>query len=439
MDIKKAINVSLSSMLANKVRTALTVLGVVIGIGSVIIVYSAGEGIKGLVFAQVETFGTDIIQTEVKLPSNKRGMQGETQSAASLAQGVAVTTLKIKDMEDVGKLENISVGYAAIMGQEQISYSNQIKRSFVIGVSGTFLEVDKSEVEYGQFFTEEQDKSRALVVVLGNKLKQTLFADEDPIGKYIKIRKLKLQVIGVMKERGAVMGMDFDDLLYLPIRTLQKRIMGIDHITYMIHKVSDMSRVDETAEEARLIIRQNHNLESIPLEMIPGQARIRNIGEGETDIAKDDFRVVTMQESMDMLATVMGAVTFLLLAIVSISLLVGGVGIMNIMYVVVTERTAEIGLRKAVGANYSDIMKQFLFESIFVTLMGGIFGIVFGVIVSYLIHLGANQLGYDWHFAIPLKAFVVALGFSTFFGIVFGVYPARKAAKLDPVESLRHE
>ena len=218
------------------------------------------------------------------------------------------------------------------------------------------------------------------------------------------------------------MGFDFDDIVYVPVRTLQKKVMGINHLMYIMHKVADTSIIDETAEEMRYILRENHDLSH------PEGPR------GDwTDTGKDDFRVVTMVESMEIMETVTGAMTLLLLAIVAISLIVGGVGILNIMYVVVTERTSEIGLRKAVGAKYADIMWQFLIESILLTIAGGIIGTIIGVLVSLAISLGANSYGLDWEFIVPLKSFIVALGFSTVFGVLFGVYPARKAAKMDPV------
>jgi len=191
-------------------------------------------------------------------------------------------------------------------------------------------------------------------------MKEKLFGDSDAIGKSIKIKKTKFRVVGVMEERGAVMTMDFDDYVYVPIRTLQKRLMGIDHVLYMVHRLYDLDLAEDTAEQARIILRENHDIE---------------VSEDD-GFGKDDFRVVTMQEMMETLDVITGALTLLLLAIVIISLIVGGVGVMNIMYVVVSERTGEIGLRKAVGAKYSDIMLQFLAESVMVTFLSALVGIV---------------------------------------------------------------
>ncbi len=428
MRIISTIQISLRAMRANKVRTGLTVLGMVIGIASVIIVFSAGEGINSLIVGQIESFGgSDMIETEIKVPSTKKGVASETQAGMSLAMGVQVTTLTLDDMEDIDRLPNVEKSYAGIMGQEQVSYGNELRKALLFGVTANFIDLDQSEVDYGRFFFDAEDKSLSQVAVLGCSIKEKLFGESDPIGRSIKIRKKKFRVIGVLKERGAVMTLDFDDFVYAPVRTLQKKIMGIDHVIFMMHQIEDVGLIDNTQEEMRYILRENHNLPH---------------PEGPTDwmgVGKDDFRVVSMTESMEIMETVTGAITLLLLAIVAISLVVGGVGILNIMYVVVSERTAEIGLRKAVGARYRDIMLQFLFEAVLITIAGGIVGVVFGVAISFLISWGANYYGLDWEFVVPVRAFVVALGFSAFFGIVFGVYPARKAARMEPVEALRKE
>jgi len=409
---------------ANKVRTGLAILGIVIGIASVIVVFSAGEGIRNLVLKQVQDFGTNFIETEIKAPSNKKGMAAESQSAASIAQGVQITTLKLDDLEDIDKLPNINKSYAGIMGQEQVSYGNELYKSFLLGVSASYIEIDKSEIDSGRFYTEAEDHSLAKVAVLGSKMKKKLFGDSDPIGKSIKIRKTKYRIIGVMKERGAIMGMDFDEMICIPVRTVMKRILGVNHVLYMMHEIENLALAEDTAEQIRAILRENHEIEAIS---------------GEFDISKDDFRVVTMTEMQNVLGEITGALTMLLLAIVAISLVVGGVGILNIMYVIVNERTKEIGLRKAIGARYIDIMGQFLIESTFITTFGGIVGVILGIIISFLISIGAQKSGLDWEFSIPLRSFVIALGFSAFFGIVFGVYPAQKAAQLNPIEALNKE
>ncbi len=405
-------------MAANKGRTVLTTLGVVIGIAAVIIVFSAGASISQLVVGQVESFGTDIIETEIKVPSNKKGNAGEFESAGALATGVQITSLKLKDMDDVSKSDNVKAAYAGLMGQEIINYRSESRKAFLFGTSADYINIDKSQLAAGRFFSETEDRALANVAVLGSKMKNKLFGDEDALGKVISIRKEKFVVIGVMAEKGAVMFMDFDDYVYIPVRTMQKRVMGVDYISYMVHQLKDVSKGDDTAEEARFIVRQNHQI---------------------TNPDKDDFRVVTMIEALKSLQTVTNAVTWLLIGIVAISLIVGGVGVMNIMYVVVTERTAEIGLRKAVGATFRDIMRQFLVESVMITLLGGVIGVALGWGASYLIAITAKNYGLVWQFIIPAQAYVVALCFSAVFGVLFGLYPARQAAKLDPIEALRNE
>lgn len=418
MSIKDVVRLSLLSMLKNKMRTALTVLGMVVGISSIIIVFSAGEGIRSLIIGQIESFGTNLIEVEVKVPISKTGTEGDVQSVSSMAGGFQITTLKDDDLEDLKKLKNIFGGYGSVTNQASVTYLNKTKQSLIMGVGPDYIYIDKSEIDKGYFFTDDENNSLSQVVVLGPKIAEELFEDVDPVSKYITIKRGRYKVIGVLKEKGATMGFDFDNLILMPVKTLQKKMMGIDYYSYFIFQAVNSLESEETAELMRDILRDNHDIDD-PIE--------------------DDFRVTTMKEMMDASKTVTNALTILLLLIVAISLVVGGVGILNVMYVIVSERTPEIGLRKAVGAKFSDIMRQFLIESVLITLVGGIVGIFLGILCSFFIYLGANYFGLDWDFVLPIKSFIVAILFALIFGVLFGLLPARKAGKLDPVEALRRD
>lgn len=418
MKIREVVKLSLMSMFRNKTRTALTVLGMVIGIASIIIVFSAGEGIRSLIVNQIESFGTNIIQTEVKVPSSRKGMKSNADSAGSIANGVQVTSLDEKDLEDVKRIPNVSAGYGAILSQESITYLNETKKAFLFGVGASYIDIDKAELVSGHFFTESDNRSLAQVAVLGSKVAEDIFKGEDPIGKIVTIKRGRYEVIGVLKERGSTPVLDFDSMTVIPVKTLQKKIMGIDYFMYVVHQVVNPSLAEETAEIMRDILRENH---------------------GISDPDRDDFNVVTMKEMLKTSKDITNSITILLLLIVTVSLVVGGVGILNVMYVIVSERTPEIGLRKALGARFSDIMKQFLIESVLITLIGAFFGIILGIIFSFIIYLLANYFGLEWKFIVPIKAFIVSILFAIFFGVVFGIFPARKAGKLDPVEALRKE
>lgn len=417
MIILPIIKTSLHSIGANKLRTALTVLGIVIGMAAVIIVFAAGEGARGLILGQLESFGTDILDIESRIPTSKKGTEAEVASAIAMVQGVPAVNLTRKDLARIDELPNVKKSYAGILSQEQASYLNEFRKAVLYGVSASFIEIDKIKVAAGRFYSEAEEKSLAQVAVLGHKIKTKLFGDSDPLGQSIKIGKEKFLVIGVMNEKGAA-AVDFDDFIYLPLETLQKKLMGADKAHFIISQLNDIRLADLTADDVKIILRENH---------------------GITDPAKDDFRVTTMAEAKKTVATITGAITLLLLAIVAISLLVGGVGIMNIMYVIISERTAEIGLRKAVGARFKDIMLQFLAESLIITLIGAGLGILIGSAAAYLIALAANYNGLAWKFFIPLEAYYVSLAFAVIFGLGFGLYPARRAAKLDPIEALRRE
>lgn len=419
MNYRATIRLSLTSLLANKTRTLLTVLGMVIGIAAVIIVFSAGAGISSLILGQVQSFGTDIIQTEPRLPSSKTGAAKDAQSSQAIAQGVQITSLKLEDMAKIDRLANVKGSYASLTGQALVSFDNNSAKSVLFGVSPHFINVGTFELSSGRFFEDEEDKAQAQVVVLGSKVKEKLFGETEAVGKMIRVKKSKYKVVGVMAERGASGFVSFDDFVYVPTRTMQKKILGIDHVVSITSQLHDVSRAEETAEEIRFLLRDSHKIDNPD---------------------RDDFRVATMAELLTTLGTITNALTLLLLAIVAISLIVGGVGITNIMYVIVTERTAEIGLRKAVGAKINDILLQFLIESVLLTIIGGLVGVFVGAAISFGIALVAqNILNLDWQFSLPLKSFVVATAFSIVCGIVFGLFPARKAAKLNPIEALRIE
>jgi len=407
--IKTAVELAWRSLSQNLLRTSLTVLGVVIGVTSIVVVFSAGAGVRQLILGEVESYGSDIIQTEIKVPSSR----------SSFSTG-EVTTLKISDMEAINRLSNVKRSYAGSLGQQRVTYESQSKRVFIFGVSSDYQYIDrKTTMEEGSFFTDSDDRSQAQVVILGHKLKVYLFGDQPALNKFVKIGNKKFRVVGVLEEQGGSFGfMDFNDMAYVPVRTLLNKILGIDYIMYFISQLVDISRADETAEEIRQVMRERHNIENPD---------------------KDDFRVSTMDEMIEILDTVTNAITFLLLAIVLISLLVGGVGIMNIMYVTVTERTPEIGLRKAMGATKFDITLQFLIEAVMITFWGWFLGVIIGLIASYGLTVAANYVGINWTFVFPVQGILVSFLFSLGCGLLFGFRPAQQASKLDPITALRAE
>ncbi|MFA6410384.1 MAG: ABC transporter permease [Candidatus Buchananbacteria bacterium] len=407
--------IAIKAILRNKVRSVLTVLGIVIGIAAVITVMSAGDGFKAYVVGQVETFGTDAVQVETKVP-NTGHMSSD--NAGGQAMGIQITTLKIEDAQALKKITNIKNNYTAVIGQEVVSFESEKKQVLLWGISASFVDIDSTKVAAGRFFSDEEDKNLAQVAVVGKTVVDKIFNGDDPIGQLIKIGREKFLVIGVMEKRGSIAFFDMDNVIYIPVQTLQKKIMGIDHVQMIFNKVYDNSVAEETAEEIRLVLRQRHNIEG-------------------DNVDKDDFAVMTMTEALNIYNSIFGAINLLLICIAGISLVVGGIGIMNIMYVSVTERTYEIGLRKAMGATSGNILWQFLWEALVITFFGAIIGFGLGILFSYLISIAASASGIGWKFVISIKSIILATGVSFFIGLVFGVFPALAAAKLDPVTALR--
>ncbi len=411
-----SIKLAWKSLHTNLGRTVLSLLGIVIGVASVILVLSFGSGVKEFLVDQVSSFGSDIIEIEVKTPKVSKT---STQNASSQIGGAQITTLKLKDVKRVAKLSNVSAWYGALMNQQIVSYANKNKQAIIMGVTAGVTEVDKNaKIDKGMMFSEDDDDSLRQVVVLGSKIKEDFFGESKAIGKKVKIKGQVYRVIGVLKKRGATGLFNFDEMVYIPLKTAQKKLTGIDHIAFAVFKLKDMSKLDLTIAQATDIIRDQHNI---------------------TNPDDDDFSVNSIVEMLAILDKVFFAINLLLIALTSISLIVGGVGIMNVMYVSVVERTYEIGLKKSVGAKKNQILMQFFLEAIFITFIGGLIGFLFGYGITKIGEIVAINYGFNLKFTVTWWAATIGLGFSGITGIVFGYFPAKKASQLSPMEALRKE
>ncbi len=415
MNNRKAFQQSVRALSANPVRTVLTTLGIVIGIATVIMVLSAGAGFRSLINDEIKSLGSDTLFIKTRVPPTTKN-----RAASSLTPGISVgiTTFKQRDLEDIKKLNNVANDYGMVTGMAVTNYRDNKKSVIYFGSSAERFIIDQHTLKSGRFYTQAEDNGAAQVVVLGSNLSNNLFLQDDPLGKLIRIGNLNFQVIGVYNSQGSVGGNGADDSAYMPLGTAQKKMLGVDYVTVAVVQLKNVNLADATASQISLTLERNHNI---------------------ADSAKDDFIVMTQAQVLDIYNTIFNGITILLIAIASISLVVGGVGIMNIMYVVVTERTAEIGLKKSLGATGGDILKEFLIESILVTILGGIIGILLGTVLSWLVSVVAISSGLVWTFTVPLYAIIIAVGVSGAIGISFGVLPARSAAKLDPIEALRYE
>jgi len=406
-----------TSLKANKTRSFLTMLGIVIGIAAVIVMMSVGGGAQNLILSQIEGLGSNLI---IVFPG---GIKEEEGRPPQFSMGMMnIKTLTYEDSQALLKksnapyVENVA---PIITGSATINYQNESRETNYIGTTPDIQYISDSYPVEGRFFTEQESRSMDKVVVLGFKVREKLFNAESAIGKSVKIQRVKFKVIGVMEERGAQGMEDPDDQVYIPFTTAQKQLLGINHLQAMMVRAENEKVIEQTVEDIKTTLRERHHI---------------------TDPSKDDFTVKSQKEFSETLGMVTGIFSIFLSCVAGIALIVGGIGIMNIMLVSVTERTREIGLRKAVGAGKKDILYQFLMEAVVLTILGGIIGIIFGIVGSYLggMVLG-KMLAVEWGFSLSLTSIILAFGVATAIGLVFGIYPARKAAELSPIEALRYE
>lgn len=405
MNISNLLKIALKALNNNKLRCFLTMLGIIIGVGAVITMLAIGQGSKNSIKAQISEMGSNMIMIH---PGNmQRG--GVRQSADDMQ------TLDIEDFEAIQKLPGVAAVSPSVNSAGQLVNGNNNYPSSIYGVTPEYLDIRKFKVKDGSMFSDHDIKSAAKVYILGKTVVDNLFPNgEDPIGRVIRFGKIPMTVIGVLESKGTnSMGQDQDDVVIAPYTTVMKRILAIDYIQGIFASAMDESRTDETIDAITETLRSQHKLK---------------------EDADDDFEIRSQQELSEMMNSTSDMMTVLLACIAGISLLVGGIGIMNIMYVSVTERTREIGLRMSIGARGIDILSQFLIEAVIISVSGGIIGILLGIIATWLVNLIA-------HWPVYIQLYSVALSFAvcTITGVFFGWYPAKKAAGLDPIEAIRYE
>jgi putative ABC transport system permease protein len=410
MNILLTIKMAIRGLLSNKVRAFLTTLGVIIGVSGIIVIVSVGNGAESLIVNQINSQGSNLIGI---LPGSS-----EKDEPPAAVFGIIITTLKNSDiiaLKDIPHVAAVS-GYNKTV--ESILYRNRKMESTINGVFAEYPLVENTIIEEGRFFNNADDESLQKVVVIGSDVRKELFGEEPPIGKQIKIHNHSFRVIGVLKERGASGFASNDSHVFIPSQTMQKLVLGINYLAMARVKVDDSVNINEVLVNARGIIRMRH---------------------GITNPDDDDFLASSQAQVLKTLMTVTGSIKLFLAAIAFIALVVGGIGIMNVMYIAVTERTREIGLRKALGARRKDIMKQFLVEAVVTTGVGGIIGIVIGTGVSFLIAIVMQGLGYSWDYIVTVDSVLYASMIIAGIGIIFGYAPAGRAANFNAIEALRYE
>ncbi len=414
MRLQDSLRSAASNFKHGKMRSILTMLGIVIGVASVIILMSIGQSAQDVILSQVQGIGSNLV---IVLPG---GTISGKMSAPSSVAGIVTKTLVQADVDALNREPSISQTVPMVKGQAPAVYGDNSLNTAYAGVSANFFSVLNFPTQEGRDFTQNDVDAMNHVAVIGSSLATTIFGNVDPLNQNMLLGNVEFRVVGVLSSKGgSSFGPSQDNIAVIPITVAQNQLLDVNYLSEVVVQGNPAYNSNFVKGRVESVLEQNH---------------------GITDPNKDDFTIETQQDLLSLLGSITSIMTLFLAAIASISLVVGGIGIMNIMLVSVIERTREIGLRKAVGATDGDILQQFLIESVLITLLGGIIGIAVGAAFAGLAYLIlSNVLSTGWTFELPLTAVALAIVVSTATGLLFGIYPARQAARKSPIEALRYE
>lgn len=401
---KESFLMAWASLIANKMRSILTMLGIIIGVAAVIALVSIGNGVKQDIQNSISSLGSNLLMV----------MPGAPRTPGVRPSQGSMKSLKVSDYQAISKLEGVKAASPYTANSYVSIYQSKNWTTTVSGVSSNFQDVNNWTMSEGRFISSKNVENRERVAVVGQTVVKNLFAGDDPVGKEIRVKNIPFRVIGVLNSKGnGTMGNDQDDVIFIPYTTAMERVEGVDYLRMVYVVASDDNGIDRLQSDIENLLRVRHGIKDTNL---------------------DDFNIQNMKSIMETMEQTTGTLTLFLGAVAAISLVVGGIGIMNIMLVSVTERTREIGIRKALGATYFVIVTQFLIEAVVISLMGGLIGIALGIGASKLIGLASGMST-----VISVPTIILSFAFSMAIGLVFGIYPARKAAKLNPIDALHYE